>query len=120
VELTFSSKGVTGQDINTLVFRLQPNEGIAIDLVAKKPGFADETQRVEMVFNYDHESDGDIHPNAYERVLMDGIRGDQTLFASSEEVLESWRIVNRVVEAWAKNGDGLIIYEPGTSPEGIR
>lgn len=101
---------------NTLSFRLQPNEGIAIDLAAKKPGFNAEAERVEMNFNYHHAFGEGIHPDAYERVLMDGIRGDQTLFASSDEVLASWRIVDAVVHEWAKGGGGLKIYEPGLPP----
>jgi glucose-6-phosphate 1-dehydrogenase len=101
---------------NTLVFRLQPDEGIAIDLAAKKPGFNSDAERVEMKFNYHHAFGEGIHPDAYERVLMDGIRGDQTLFATSDEVLASWRIVDAVVHEWAKGGDGLDLYDPGLAP----
>ncbi|MDF2461102.1 MAG: glucose-6-phosphate 1-dehydrogenase [Candidatus Saccharibacteria bacterium] len=101
---------------NTLVFRLQPDEGISIDLVAKKPGFNDDAERVEMTFDYHNAFGEGIHPDAYERVLMDGIRGDQTLFATSDEVLASWRIVDSIVHEWAKGGDDLIIYEPGLAP----
>ncbi len=104
---------------NTLVFRLQPDEGIAIDLLAKKPGFDNATERVEMSFKYHDNFDGGVHPDAYERVLIDGIRGDQTLFASSDEVIAAWEVVELVVQAWAKDGKGLIQYEPGTSPDQI-
>ncbi|HUD11530.1 MAG TPA: glucose-6-phosphate dehydrogenase [Candidatus Saccharimonadia bacterium] len=120
IGLTFSDSPDWPEEGNTLLFRLQPNEGISIDVMAKKPGFELQAGRVEMAFNYDHTNGKDIHPNAYERVLIDGIRGDQTLFASSDEVLESWRIVDNVVQEWAKNGDGLIEYEPGSTPESIK
>jgi glucose-6-phosphate 1-dehydrogenase len=69
-----------------------------------------------MTFDYHNAFGEGIHPDAYERVLMDGIRGDQTLFATSDEVLASWRIVDSIVHEWAKGGDGLIIYEPGLAP----
>jgi glucose-6-phosphate 1-dehydrogenase len=54
------------------------------------------------------------HPDAYERVLADAIHGDRTLFTTSAETIECWRIIDFVLEEWAKTGDGLIIYQPGT------
>jgi glucose-6-phosphate 1-dehydrogenase len=104
---------------NTLVFRLQPDEGIELDLQAKKPGFNGDTERVVMRFSYQEAFGLTNHPDAYERVLIDGIRGDQTLFASSEEVLASWRILEAVVQEWAKSGEGLTRYAPGADPAGI-
>jgi len=120
VALKFGSRSGTSDAANTLTFRLQPDEGIAIDLQAKKPGFNAETERVQMTFDY-HQSFGEhVHPDAYERVLMDGIRGDQTLFATSDEVIASWEIVEAVVREWSKNDAGLITYEPGTSVSAIK
>jgi glucose-6-phosphate 1-dehydrogenase len=119
VTLYFNSKGNHDQAGNTLTFRIQPDEGIIIDLLAKKPGFDHQTERVEMAFNYHHSFGDHVHPDAYERVLMDGIRGDQTLFATSDEVLASWRIVESVVQEWAKNADGLKLYQPGVAPADI-
>jgi glucose-6-phosphate 1-dehydrogenase len=112
IAVTFGSG--PGHTPNTLCFRIQPNEGIAIDLQAKKPGLNQQTERVEMAFNYKNSG-----PNAYERVLIDGIRGDQTLFATSDEVLASWRIVESVVNDWAKGPSGLIIYEPGSTADQV-
>jgi glucose-6-phosphate 1-dehydrogenase len=54
------------------------------------------------------------HPDAYERVLVDAIRGDKTLFATSDEVLASWRIIENVIHEWSKNGNGLEIYPSGS------
>jgi glucose-6-phosphate 1-dehydrogenase len=104
---------------NLLIFRIQPDEGIVIDLLAKKPGFEHQTERVEMAFDYHHSFGAGTHPDAYERVLMDGIRGDQTLFASSAEVLAAWQVVENVVQEWSKSGEGLIVYEPGSTPNEI-
>jgi glucose-6-phosphate 1-dehydrogenase len=118
-EIDIAFDGQEGRS-NTLCFRIQPNEGIAIDLQAKKPGLDNATEQVEMTFNYDEAFGTGAQPGAYERVLMDGIRGDQTLFASSDEILASWRIVDGVVREWAKSGAGLIIYDPGTTPDSVK
>jgi glucose-6-phosphate 1-dehydrogenase len=110
IDLVFSDP--SSGDSNTLTFRIQPNEGISIDLLAKRPGLDNKTEHVEMAFNYGQNFAG-AAPNAYERVLMDGIRGDQTLFSTSDEVIVSWEIVDQVVRRWSKDGDGLVIYEGG-------
>ncbi len=117
ITLTFG--GDSREPANTLTFRIQPNEGIALELLAKEPGFDQRTRPVEMAFDYAGSFGPDSQPNAYEHVLLDGIRGDQTLFTTSDEVLASWRIVDAVVGEWSKSGDGLIIYEPGTPADAI-
>ncbi len=99
---------------NQLRFRIQPDEGIELDLVTKKPGFTSEVQTTVMDFSYRNDFANHGHPNAYERVLVDAVRGDQTLFATSEEVLASWRIVQPVLDSWAKQTDDLVIYESGS------
>lgn len=99
---------------NQLRFRIQPNEGIELDLVTKKPGYSRELQKTVMDFSYQQNFVDHGHPDAYERVLVDAVRGDHTLFATSEEVLASWRIIQPVLDAWDKNGDELVIYQPGS------
>ncbi len=105
----------TGQsnESNQLRFRIQPNEGIEIDLVAKKPGFDNEFQHVSMDFSYQKNFANHEHPNAYERVLADAVRGDHTLFATSAEVLSAWRIIDSVINEWAKNANDLQDYPIG-------
>ena len=102
---------------NHLRFRIQPNEGIELELNTKKPGFGYEVQTTVMDFSYATGFAGQVSPNAYERVLVDAIKGDRTLFATSEEVLLSWRIVQPVIDAWYGGGsaDDLMFYEPGSS-----
>jgi glucose-6-phosphate 1-dehydrogenase len=117
ITLTFADRGHHHQ--NTLTFRLKPDEGIAVDLLAKRPGLASEMQRVEMTFDYQQAFGSGPAPDAYEKVLHDGIRGDQTLFATSAEVLASWGIVDPVVREWAKGPQGLIIYEPGSTADQV-
>lgn len=99
---------------NRLKFRISPNEGIEIELQAKKPGYAIELQPARMDFSYDSSFNDFSHPNAYERVLVDAIRGDHTLFATSQEVMAAWRVVQPVIDRWAQNGDGLVEYAMGT------
>jgi glucose-6-phosphate 1-dehydrogenase len=100
---------------NQLRFRIQPDEGIELDLVTKKPGYSQELQTTIMDFSYRNNFDNHGHPNAYERVLVDAVRGDHTLFATSQEVLESWRVVQPVLDKWAEQADDLSFYEPGSS-----
>lgn len=109
--ITFKSSGDTGS--NQLRFRIQPNEGIELDLITKKPGFTQELQSTVMDFSYGTGFMNHGHPDAYERVLIDAVRGDHTLFATSKEVLESWRVLQPVLDEWAKNGEGLRLYPPG-------
>lgn len=97
---------------NILTFRIQPDEGIAVVFWAKKPGFTMELEPKTLSFLYKEESGGNLLPDAYERILYDCIRGDQTLFASTEEVNASWRFITPIIEGW--NELPLIQYEQGT------
>jgi len=114
-EITVSFDGETGEKVNHLRFRIQPNEGIELDLLTKKPGFSDELQTTIMDFSYANDFASHGHPDAYERVLVDAVRGDHTLFATDEEVLASWRVLQPVVNEWSKNGSDLVFYKPGTT-----
>lgn len=101
---------------NTLTFRVQPHEGITLSLQAKRPGMANVTETVEMEFDYARSFAGDT-AEAYERVILDAVRGDQSLFASGAEVMASWRIVQNVLNDWSTSGADLQIYPCGESPE---
>lgn len=107
--MTFGS----GKDTNTLTFRIQPNEGIDVDVAAKRPGFDSAIEHVNLDFSYRGVFAEPEHPDAYERVLVDAIRGDHTLFATSREVLESWRILQPVLDAWELRSDDLVVYPRG-------
>ena len=104
---------------NQLRFRIQPNEGIELDLVTKKPSYSHELQTTAMDFTYLNDFTNNGHPNAYERVLVDAVRGDHTLFATSQEVLASWRVVQPVLDAWSQQSDDLKAYKLGSSPSDI-
>lgn len=95
---------------NILTIRIQPNEGIVIDLRIKKPGFEMVSEEVQLDFCYADQS-SQAHPEAYERVFIDAMRADRTLFASSAEVLECWRITEPILDAWMSPSFPLHIYE---------
>jgi glucose-6-phosphate 1-dehydrogenase len=84
---------------NVLVFRIQPDEGIDIAFAAKRPGFAMELQPVRMHFRY-QESFDPCPPEAYERLLLDALQGDATLFMRSDEVDAAWEFITPILEAW--------------------
>jgi glucose-6-phosphate 1-dehydrogenase len=109
-------KAAKGRASSILTFRLQPDEGIELDLLVKKPGFDNELQSADMEFSYTEHLKADRQPEAYERVLVDAMRGDHTLFATSAEVLESWRIIDSVLHQWAKDDNGLKQYDKGARP----
>ena len=99
---------------NRLRFRISPNEGIEIELLAKKPGYDTSLQTAMMDFSYDNNFSDYAHPNAYERVLIDAVRGDHTLFATSQEVMSAWRVVEPVIQAWSGSSQDLTIYPMGS------
>ncbi len=113
-EICVTFHGTPEAASNQLRFRIQPDEGIELDLATKKPGYSQALQTTVMDFSYRKDFDNHGHPNAYERVLVDAVRGDHTLFATSREVLDSWRIVQPTLDNWAKQSDDLLFYEPGS------
>lgn len=115
ITICFKGKNAEHDYTNQLIFYIQPNESIVVELWVKKPGFKRELQIAPMSFNYDQIFDTHGHPDAYERVLVDAIRGDNSLFATSEEVMAAWRILQPVLDAWAKTGDDLVTYPKGST-----
>ncbi len=100
---------------NSLIFRIQPGEGISLDLVAKEPGFTDHMHHAALDFRYTETFKDTQHIDAYERVLMDAVRGDQALFASDREVLATWRVLQPILDEWGKSGKGLLHYKSGST-----
>ncbi|MCB2154545.1 glucose-6-phosphate dehydrogenase [bacterium] len=85
---------------NTLVLRIQPDEGISLAFEAKQPGLSTRLQNVKMDFHYGS-SFGQPTPEAYERLLLDALVGDATLYTRSDEVELAWRLITSIHEAWA-------------------
>jgi len=99
---------------NTLVLRIQPNEGISLHFGAKVPGEEFRVQSVAMDFLYDSAFGVDRGGDGYPRLLHDAMCGDATLFIRSDEVEQAWRIVDPYLEAWSEPGGGLHFYPAGT------
>ncbi|MEG5140815.1 MULTISPECIES: glucose-6-phosphate dehydrogenase [unclassified Microcoleus] len=100
---------------NVLTMRVHPNEGISLRFEAKMPGPDLRTRTVDMDFSYGA-SFGVTSSDAYDRLLIDCMLGDQTLFTRSDEVEEAWRVVTPALMAWESSNDqGLVPkYEAGT------
>lgn len=100
---------------NVLSVRIQPNEGIRLQFEAKLPGSAQETRSVAMEFDYDEAFPESALPDAYERLLLDALRGDASLFMRSDEIETAWRIIDPVLSGWGTTGvPPLCFYEPGS------
>ena len=91
------SGGVPGG--NVLVIRIQPDEGISLRMVSKIPGASLRLEPVKMDFHY-ATSFGKGSPEAYERLLLDSMAGDATLFARRDEVEEAWKFIDHIEHAW--------------------
>ena len=99
---------------NRLVMRIQPDEGISLSFVAKQPGTSFVLQDVNMDFSYG-KTFGQRLPEAYERLLLDVLRGDPSLFTRSDEVELAWQFITRILEGWSKlPPPEFPNYEPGS------
>jgi len=102
---------------NELILRLQPDEGISFSVWAKRPGYEHQVSRHALNFSFkDHYT---ALPEAYEQVLYNAIIGDHSLFSSSEEVLETWRILDLLQKTWVTSTYDLVIYKKGSTIEEI-
>jgi len=97
---------------NLLKLRIQPQEAIELDLWVKKPGYEQNLQKLPLDFSYKQHFDR--LPDAYEQVIVDAVRSRANLFASSDEVLASWKILQPVLDIWANDKTPIKIYEPGS------
>lgn len=109
--LPFSDSATEQLTQNALVIRVQPDEGITMRFGSKVPGTAMEIRDVTMDFAYGG-SFTESSPEAYERLILDVLLGEEPLFPRHEEVELSWRILDPVVEYWANHG------KPDTYPAG--
>ena len=107
------NKSQNGTGANVLTLRIQPRESIGLQINAKRPGTATAVTPVQMDFEY-HEAFGSYSPEAYERLLLDAILGDSTLFIRRDEVESAWRIIDRIEETWAAGKPPLKFYSPGS------
>jgi glucose-6-phosphate 1-dehydrogenase len=109
----FSSEQTRELVPNSLVVRVQPDDGITVQFGAKVPGRGFDVRSVSMEFLYGRAFGNEI-AGAYERLLIDAMVGDPTLFIRSDEVIESWRILAPVQQAWARADVPLAFYPAGS------
>jgi glucose-6-phosphate 1-dehydrogenase len=102
-------------EANVLVIRIQPDEGISLRIQAKMPGTSFRIEPVKMDFHYGT-SFGKASPEAYERLLLDAMSGDATLFARRDEVEEAWACIDIIENAWSqkKSAPELHFYPAGS------
>ncbi|HVT72054.1 MAG TPA: glucose-6-phosphate dehydrogenase, partial [Lacunisphaera sp.] len=99
---------------NTLAFQIQPDEGLSLVLNAKVPGLETRTQPVKMNFRY-ATTFGSNTPEAYERLVLDAMIGDGTLFIRGDETERSWQLITPILEHWAAQGrQGMDSYPAGS------
>jgi len=110
----FGTQESTATNNNQLIIRIQPDEGILLKFGMKTPGAGFDVQTVNMDFHYSDLADTDV-PAAYERLLLDCMQGDATLYARGDAVEQAWQFVQPIINAWQSNPDIPIYgYPAGT------
>jgi len=94
---------------NILTFRIQPNEGISLRVIAKRPGAKIALGTVDMKFNYKDEY-GENGVDAYQKLLLDIFSGDQILFNRSDELDSSWEFITEILKGWELDKTKLPVY----------
>jgi glucose-6-phosphate 1-dehydrogenase len=99
---------------NALAICIQPDEGIHLKFEAKVPD-SRQTDSVDMEFHYRSSFNGNALPDAYERLLLDAIRGDASLFTRSDGIEAAWRLMDPILHGWETTGTPpMARYEPGS------
>jgi glucose-6-phosphate 1-dehydrogenase len=111
--LMFQSIGDLDLTPNVITMRIQPDEGIALKFAAKVPGPTTQLRPVRMDFLYGT-SFGEAGPDAYERLLLDAMLGDPTLFARRDEVETAWTLMQPILDGWEELPTPVYPYESGT------
>ena len=110
----FDTENGQSSTLNQLIIRIQPDEGILMKMGLKVPGAGFKVQTVNMDFHYSDLSDAYV-PTAYERLLLDCIQGDATLYSRGDNVEKAWELMQPVLDEWTNNPDfPLHGYPAGT------
>ena len=110
----FQSHGSVGAEPNQLILTMQPNEGVSLKLGAKIPGGSMRIRPVAMEYRYGTTFLSQS-PEAYERLILDAMRGDATLFTRADEVDAQWSIIDPVLQAFLDDRVPLAAYEAGSA-----
>jgi glucose-6-phosphate 1-dehydrogenase len=99
---------------SVLAFRIQPDEGISLSYSVKRPGMQLDLHPVKFEFDYGQSFRTEL-PEAYERLLLDALKGDATLFMRSDELEAAWEFASPILDAWANTSNPLTPnYSAGT------
>jgi glucose-6-phosphate 1-dehydrogenase len=109
----FEELAAEGLRPNVLLINIQPDEGVSLAIGAKVPGQGMQIRTVHMDFLYGGAFRMDM-PEAYERLVLDCMRGDSTLFTRQDEVTEQWQLVDAIVAAWRRDRPSFPNYPAGT------
>ncbi len=101
---------------NVLRYRLRPTEGVVTSFWVKKPGASMVIEEKELGFHYRHAYAPEEFIDAYEKLLLDAMAGDQTLFVSTTEVQASWRFIDPIIRSWKREKNPPMIYPLQTLP----
>ncbi len=100
---------------NILVLYLQPDEGVHLRFEAKAPDTVAETRSVDMEFHYSEAFGNAAIPESYERLLLDALQGDASLFTRADEVETAWSLIDPILQTWdAHQTPALAFYKPGS------
>jgi glucose-6-phosphate 1-dehydrogenase len=99
---------------NRIIFQFEPEEGVFVDLLSKKPGLLFKIKGAKFKYFYRENRRKKQYVEEYEKLLLDAIEGDQTLFVRSDEVVAMWKFVDPIISAWDKSQVPLNSYKPDT------
>ena len=118
-KLFFRDSQVKKMEPNWIVFGIQPDESIKIEMMAKQPGLEMNVQPISLDATMKHDDHTKI--DAYEELLLDVVKGDRSLFLRFDEVKAAWNVVDPVLAEWATQTDSIDTYPAGSwGPEGSR
>ena len=100
---------------NRIIILMQPEEAIKIEFIAKKPGPTMEMESRTLDFLLRPKDSIAQYVEEYAQVLLDAVRGDQTLFVNTKELEAMWRFIDPIIDAWSRNEVPLEMYEPDTN-----
>jgi glucose-6-phosphate 1-dehydrogenase len=112
--MAFQSSGSVGVQANQIVLTVQPDEGVSVSIGAKIPGARMRIRPVNMEFRYGTAFLSES-PEAYERLILDAMRGDATLFTRNDEIEALWGIIDPILTAWEEDTDSEIPQYPAGS-----
>jgi glucose-6-phosphate 1-dehydrogenase len=99
---------------NRLAICIQPNEGINLKIETKVPDSMQDTRSVRLDFDYAEYFGEEPLPDAYERLLLDAIKGDASLYTRSDSIEASWRLIDPIIRTWNDSDSQPVLYERGS------